>query len=322
MGEKSKWPLEPFNDCVDSQDLRREWEEWHRAFELLLELRVVDEQHEKLVLLLTVGGRGLQRIYYNLGAAQDEIYPDPVKVPYSPHEVPEYDNAVKRLNKFFVGKRNDRIELEIFRSLKQANEETFNNFLLRLRAQAARCEFKDREEKELLQQVTMGARDERVRDKGLEDMMNLDEITSYAVNREILTKQKEKSKLFSGEAAPISVAAVKQEWTSESRMKGGLPKFTKFNRGKRQERNQIECGRCGSYRHSSSSPYCPAQKARCNQCRRIGHFARKCCKSQPSESRKKITWKRTTNETNSLREDDDWIEQLPHRPRPDEITEV
>lgn len=175
--DKSKWPLEPFNDCVDSQDMRREWEEWHRAFELLLELRDVEEQHNKLVLLLTVGGRGLQRIYYNLGPVPEEIYPEPVQVPLCPQEVPEYDNAVKRLNKFFVGKRNERIELEVFRSLKQGSDENFNNFLLRLRSQAARCEFKDREAKEILQQVTMGARDERVRDKGLEDVMDLDEIT-------------------------------------------------------------------------------------------------------------------------------------------------
>lgn len=51
--------LEPFNDAVDSQDLRREWEEWLRAFELTLELRNYETQHEKLVFLLASGGRGL-----------------------------------------------------------------------------------------------------------------------------------------------------------------------------------------------------------------------------------------------------------------------
>ncbi|XP_055527964.1 uncharacterized protein LOC129720507 [Wyeomyia smithii] len=224
---------------------------------------------------MTIGGRGLQRFHYNLGPSPEEIHPLPVKVPYCPQEVPEYDNAIKRLTKFFVGKRNDRIELEVFRSLKQKNEETFNNYLLRLRAQAARCEFKDREEKEIHQQVTMGARDERVRDKGLEDVMNLDEIISYAVNREILIRQKEKSKPFRDELPSGSVATVKQEWASRSRMKSGT-KYSEFNRENQRERYQAECGRCGSYRHSSYSSICLAQKARCNQCRRIGHFVRKC----------------------------------------------
>lgn len=317
--DKSKWPLEPFNDCVDSQDMRREWEEWHRAFELLLELRDVEEQHNKLVLLLTVGGRGLQRIYYNLGPVPEEIYPEPVKVPLCPQEVPEYDNAVKRLNKFFVGKRNERIELEVFRSLKQGSDENFNNFLLRLRSQAARCEFKDREAKEILQQVTMGARDERVRDKGLEDVMDLDEITSYAVNREILNKQKEKSKAFSGELVSGSVAAVKQEWRPRMRS-NGMAKF-EFNRGRQNERTRAECGRCGAYRHHTDSPNCPARKARCNQCGQIGHFARKCRESR-NGPRKRSAWKRPKNEANSLREDEDWIEELPHRPKTEDLSKV
>ena len=65
-------------------------------------------------------------------------------------------------------------------------DESFNQFVLRLRAQAARCEFGEREEKEILHHITMDARDERVRDKGLESVMVLDDLTGYAINREIL----------------------------------------------------------------------------------------------------------------------------------------
>ncbi|XP_055615229.1 uncharacterized protein K02A2.6-like [Toxorhynchites rutilus septentrionalis] len=192
---RQQWgALEPFNDAADQQDLRREWEEWRRSFELFLELKHVESQHEKLLLLLSQGGRGLQRIYYNLGPSADEYYPEPVKVPLMPPEVPEYDNAIKRLNKFFIGKRNDRIELEVFRSLKQRSDEPFNQFVLRLRAQAVRCDFLEREDREMLQQITMGAYDERVRDKGLESTMDLDALTNYAINREILLKQKERVK--------------------------------------------------------------------------------------------------------------------------------
>ena len=297
--DKTLWPLEPFNDAVDSQGLQKEWEEWHRAFDLLLELRNVSSQHEKCILLLTLGGRGLQRIYYNLGVVADEIYPEPVKVPYHPVEIPEYDNAIKRLSKFFIGKRNDRVELELFRSLKQSYDEPFNQFILKLRVQAARCDFKDREEKEILQQITMGARDEKVRDKGLENVMNLNELTNYAINREILIKQKEKSKAFREDERKDMVAPVRQEWErgeSSRRMYRRSPNVPKFEFQRSasgrsdssqsfNRRNRSKCNRCGSLNHDGDARNCSAQNARCNRCAKIGHYARVCNTSRTPSAR-------------------------------------
>nr|XP_029729222.1 uncharacterized protein LOC109411515 [Aedes albopictus] len=271
-----------FNDKVDAQDLRREWEEWHRAFELILQMRKIESQPEKLVTMLTIGGRGLQRIFYNLRPVADEIIPEPVKVPLMPPEVPEYDNAVKRLEKFFVGKRNERVELEVFRSLKQSNEESFNNFVLRLRAQAARCEFSDREETELLQQITMGARDEKVRDKGLENVMSLDEVITYAMNREILLKQREKQKPFCSEAELHSVSSYRPRERNRSprRNTGSYQRSERQPMGRRARpgdgRFRTECHRCGSLRHSGDSRECSAREASCNNCGQRGHYARKC----------------------------------------------
>ncbi|XP_062538003.1 uncharacterized protein K02A2.6-like [Armigeres subalbatus] len=167
--------------------------------------------------MLSEGDRMFNVVYDNVSPALfvpqlEEVYPEPVRVPFKPKEIPEYDNAVLRLNKFFIGKRNVRIELELFRTLKQASSEPFSQFLLRLRTQAIRCDFQEREEIEILQQVTMGAFDERVRDKGLEGTLDLDGITNYAMNREMLLKQKEKAKALAGESAVV--ASVKQEWRS------------------------------------------------------------------------------------------------------------
>lgn len=320
--EGKRFSLEPFNDAVDTQDLRREWEEWHRAFELTLELRNVKTQRKKLVLLLSSGGRGLQRIFHNLRPTPGEIYPEPVKIPLMPIEVPEYDNAIKRLNKFFIGKRNERIELEVFRSLKQSSDETFNQFLLKLRAQAVRCDFYDREEKEILQQITMGARDERVRDKGLEDIMDLDEIINYANNREILLKQKGKTRPFGEELSPTTVAAVNQNWIKK-------PKFNDLDRGRsnvgrvsqreEERRNSPECYRCGSLNHRGESEDCDARKARCNRCGKRGHYGRKCENTSYARSyvqrggNRYVQYnrKRVNGETNVLRGDEDLKEDLP-----------
>lgn len=333
--DKTLWPLEPFNDAVDSQNLQKEWEEWRRAFNLLLELRNVSTQHEQLVLLLTLGGRGLQRIYYNLGAVPSEIYPEPVKVPYHPVEIPEYDNAIKRLDSFFVGKRNDRVELELFRSLKQSNDEPFNQFILKLRVQAARCDFKDRDEKEILQQITMGARDEKVRDKGLENVMGLNELTNYAINREVLVKQKEKTKAFRDDDVRNVVATVKQDWNKGPSSRGMNSYFPKreFRRNGSEGnssrsfdgRYRSKCNRCGSSNHDGDARNCSARNARCNRCAKIGHYARVCNASRTPPPRNRYVWKRSdgrsVEETNSLQENE-WQEDLPRRPESDDLSKV
>lgn len=292
--------LGPFNDTVDASDLRREWEEWLRAFELFLELKQIDSQHERLVLMLTRGGRGLQRIYYNLRPVFGEIHPEPVRVPLAPQETPEYVNAIKRLNHFFVGKCNERVELEVFRSLTQSSGESFNHFILKLRTQAARCDFGDREEKEILQQVTMGALDDRVKDKGLENMMDLDELTNYAINREILMKQKQKLHPFKVEAESAGVSAVKQVWERKPQFKArtfGKP----WNEGSRA---RLECDRCGSWKHQKDSQSCIARNSRCNNCGRTGHFARKCKAIRKMQIKARSTWKRAGGEANALQDGD------------------
>lgn len=298
MYSENHFPLDSFNDATDSSNLRREWEEWHRSCEIVLELKHIESQHEKLLFLLARGGRGLQRIYDHLAPVAGEIYPEPVKVPFAPQEVPEYDNAVKRLNAFFVGKRNERIELEVFRSLRQATGETFNRYILKLRTQAACCNFGEREEKELLQQISVGAIDEKVKDKGLEGTMNLDELINYAINREILLKQKEKTHPFSSESG--TVALVSQDW------KKTMPRSRySAQTHKREQRwgsnERTECNRCGSWRHRGESRDCIARNAACHKCGVIGHFGRKCTAHQKGQSKTRYSWKKTEM-TNALQD--------------------
>ncbi|XP_055618147.1 uncharacterized protein LOC129763275 [Toxorhynchites rutilus septentrionalis] len=327
MDNDKSFSLEQFNDAVDASDLRREWEEWLRSFELLMELKQVGSQREKLVLMLARGGRGLQRIYYNLRPVPEEIQPGPTKVPLAPQEIPEYNNAVKRLNNFFVGKRNERVELEVFRSLKQSSDESFSHFILKLRTQAARCDFREREEKEILHQVTMGARDERVKDKGLENVMELDELMNYAINRELLMKQKEKSQSFRAVIETPGVSAVSRETERKPQYREKNTGMRYFNRekpwsGKMSVRQECDC--CGSWQHHKDSRNCIARNSRCNNCGRTGHFARKCRAMRKTQLKARTTWKSTNNEAAyAIREENHSDEEpLRRRPKPEESMEV
>ena len=85
-----------------------------------------------------------------------------IEIPFRLKVTSVYENAVKILNNFFVGKRNERIELEIFRSLKQKEEESFNKFERRQQNAISK-----RAHQKIYHQITIGAKDERVQDKGI-----------------------------------------------------------------------------------------------------------------------------------------------------------
>lgn len=318
--QNANWPIEHFNAEVDAQSLRREWEEWHRSFELVMEMRNIRKQHQKYVLLLALGGRGLQRVYDSLGRAPDEIHPEPVCVPYRPVVEPEYDNAVKRLKRHFVGKTNERVELEVFRALEQTRDESFNHFLLKLRTQASRCGFGDRQNIEIFQQIAVTARDERVRDKGIEGAMTLDELTNYAINREVLMQQKEKRRPFR-EMPPETVAAVSGGWKRRPTTNKLKPR-TSYNARYSPRPLASECISCGSRYHQTGNQACNARNAKCNNCDEIGHFARKC--KENSGAQRAYRGKprnRSTAEANSLHSDND-LEELPRRPKREDTSQV
>ncbi|XP_055634193.1 uncharacterized protein K02A2.6-like [Toxorhynchites rutilus septentrionalis] len=120
--------------------------------------------------------------------------------------------------------------------------------------------------------------------------MDLDEIVNYAINREILLKQKGKMQPFRSETD--MVALVKQDWTKKMPKRGYSTQS--FKRDRRLENaGRTECSRCGSWRHHRESEDCIARNASCNKCGVQGHFARKCRvgRNEPSEIR--YSWKKS-----------------------------
>ncbi|XP_062557692.1 uncharacterized protein LOC134222542 [Armigeres subalbatus] len=168
----------------------------------------------------------------------------------------------------------------------------------------------------------MGARDERVRDKGLESTMDLDELTNYAINRELLMKQKQKSQPFKVESDSASVSAVKQIWNRKQQSKERSSGMTSFKREKPwNEGNRVrsECDRCGSWKHFKDSKMCIARNSKCNNCGRMGHFARKCRAIRKSQLKARSTWKRADEETNTVQDiDRDDMEPLGYRKTSDD----
>lgn len=253
-----EWSIKPFNDTVEAGKLRAEWEEWLDSFEFEANSKGGFSQSELFNLVMTKGGRAIQRIFKNKLPVKEEI--TEVKPPRI--GIPEYDNAIARLNDYFVGKTNKRVERTTFRELNQLRDEPFNKFMVRLQAQAGHCQFGTSEEEEIIDQVVRGARSQKVRDKGVDEDITLDKLSQYAIKQEKLVEQKEAFKRpADGGGEESYVSRIDQSWQS-----------------KRQKTNET-CTRCGSVEHDSSSQSCRARLAKCFSCQNRGHLA-KCCKSK------------------------------------------
>lgn len=258
-----EWAIKPFDDGGEARQLRTEWEEWLEAFEFEAATKRNFTQAEMFNLLMAKGGRVLQRIFKNKEPVAEEV--TDIIPPRA--QVPVYDNAVSRLSDYFVGKVNVRLERSEFRKMKQGTTESFNKFLVRIRTQAKRCRYGKEEEEELIHQITSGAVSAKVRDKGVDADLKLDNLVQYAIRQEMLESQKSEGKRKAESYLEEEVNRIER---------GGPAKRAKVG----------PCGRCGANDHESNSLNCRARSVECFNCHHQGHLARFCrSKNQKGEGR-------------------------------------
>ena len=121
---------------------------WFRAGPLLQLIK-------KRALLLHLAGPDVQDLYETLVALEGEEGKD------------AYDITVGRLNNYFAPKSSKTFERHLFRKIIQQAGETCDQFLTRLRQQAAKCEFVDKDE-QIKGQFVDGCSDKLLRRRILE----------------------------------------------------------------------------------------------------------------------------------------------------------
>lgn len=126
-------PVKPFDAKVDQSQLASEWRRWKRSLEYCLEAQGVTSQREKRNQLLHLGGPDLQDIFDSL--------PEVNNVPHVSPDPPFYDVAIEQLDAHFQPSRRRTYERHIFRQISQQQGERFNDFVMKLRVQANRCDF-------------------------------------------------------------------------------------------------------------------------------------------------------------------------------------
>ncbi|XP_053607193.1 uncharacterized protein K02A2.6-like [Plodia interpunctella] len=212
-------------------------------------------ERKKKAALLHFGGLDLQEIFYNLPGADVE--------PSEGTDV--FKIAISKLDAYFAPKQCTLYERHVFRLIQQEPTEKFEKFVLRLRQQADKCEFKNKEE-HIVDQVIEKCFSNELRRKILKigDEMTLDRAINEANALETVNKQMEEFEKGKTPEQTINKVDTKEKpW--------------KNYRGSR-------CGRCGNYRHPSNSDKCPARDKDCLKCGLRGHF-RQWCKTKSNLKR-------------------------------------
>lgn len=139
-------------------------------------------------------------------------------------------------------------ERYVFRLITQEENESIDSFVERLKFQAQRCEFNDLES-QMKDQIIEKCLHNEVRSNAFKHAMTLDQLIYTAKTFEAVGEK------CRTEMSPIP-----------------------FNRPVMRMNNQASdnCTRCGSSNHSFNSKRCPAWKALCGNCTKVGHYTNFC----------------------------------------------
>ena len=116
------------------------WPTWIRDFEIFLNATAVTKAAQRKAMLLHVVGKAAREIYYTKVEAGDT-----------------YAEVKQKLTEHFQPLRNVDFEIYKFGLIKQFEQEAFDDFLVRLRGAASKCDFID-EQPQIKRQITAGCR--------------------------------------------------------------------------------------------------------------------------------------------------------------------
>ena len=131
-------PAFPIFDVTERTTVAPRWKKYKRKFEILCEALAVTEDKQRVAMLLNYVGDDTFEIYGNILAPGAHTYKDVVEA---------FDNR-------FKPQVNYSYERCIFRSMKQNDEETLQEFYIRIKQQASKCNFTNADQ-EIKQQIEL-----------------------------------------------------------------------------------------------------------------------------------------------------------------------
>ena len=220
---------------------------------------------KRAVLLHCIGTEG-QRIFHSLPGTGDT-----------------YAEAVDALKAHFTPMTNVVVERHTFRKRAQGPHETVSQYVAALRELASTCDFGDKADEMLRDQLIEYVTNANIREKLLlEPNLTLDKAMTIATQIESAAAQ---AKCMAGDKPSLQVQAV-QKKSFRPRHQNKPPTHAPSPTAATGKSSRA-CFRCGSDSHLANAPSCPAIKATCKSCQKRGHFAR-VCRSAPTHQVREV----------------------------------
>jgi Zinc knuckle len=243
----------PFDPNGDPSAVSTRWRRWKRGFDYYLAARDSEMQDaQKRALFLHCAGLEVQDIFDTLSEADRGT---------------TYKHATDCLDAYFKPQLNTVYERHMFRQMGPQVGETTAQFVTRLKQQAQNCDFGDKLEENVRDQVIDKCADQRLTVKFLEKKnLNLKQVLEIARAHESAQRQMRDMSGHSEQNSSEMVCKVKGDTQRQRDLK--TPQQT----GRK-------CYRCGREGHFANDKNCPASGKTCAKCQKKGHFA-SCCKTR------------------------------------------
>ncbi|UYV65294.1 K02A2.6-like [Cordylochernes scorpioides] len=180
-----------------------------------------------------------------------------------------------KFNNYFSPKLNTTIERFKFNQMKQKEDESFNDFLTRIKLQIANCKYAVMSDELLKDRIVVGIINNEIRERLLSEAdLNLEKATQICIACENATNQMKH--VLSNSDKQVAVTKMNSKKWEDSK------EPRKENITNQSHKIIENCRNCG---RSHKINQCPAYQKRCNKCKKLNHFAN-LCRSQNTNSYK------------------------------------
>ena len=231
------------------------------------------------------GDKQVSALIYAMGPDADEILS---QFQLSDDDEKNYAAVKKSFDEYFSATRNVLYEVCKFRKRRQGERESVEAYVTSLYTLSDTCEFGERRDREILLQLIIGVRDDRLSQKlQLDPKVSLEKAITIARQYEEITEQQ--TMVRSQPTAATTPTSSLEPITRGSKPKPTFtprqpvnPKKQQPAAAKSQQQKPAGCQRCG-YAKEHPRAECRATDAKCTKCGKIGHYARVCRSAAVSE---------------------------------------